>query len=98
MARTIDGEFHSGLRRIGSVDPSSVQPTIAENGFSDAPSQERKTCRLQRQSSIEDIELSSCKLEPVIEGRIVVLNEENLPGLVDERLRWDVSRCTIPTQ
>ena len=47
--------------------------------------------KLQRQSSMEEVEKASCKLEPRIEGRIVILNDNTLPHLLSERQAWDKS-------
>jgi hypothetical protein len=40
---------------------------------------------------MEEVEKASCKLEPRIEGRIVVLNEETLVHLLSEREAWEKS-------
>jgi hypothetical protein len=47
--------------------------------------------KLRRQSSMEEVEKASCKLEPRIDGRIVVLNEETLVHLLSEREAWEKS-------
>ena len=51
--------------------------------------------KLQRMSSIEEIEMASCRLEPRVEGRIVVIGPDTLPGLLNERQRWE--RSVTPT-
>lgn len=51
--------------------------------------------KLERMSSIEEIEMASCRLEPHVEGRIVVIGPDTLPGLMDERYRWE--RSVTPT-
>lgn len=46
--------------------------------------------KLLRQSSIEEIEKVCCQLEPRIEGRIVIINEETFPKLLSERQLWEI--------
>ena len=53
-----------------------------------------KAPRLQRQSSIEDVEMNSCKLEPRIEGRIVIMTQEIMSRLQNERQKWEMSIAT----
>ena len=54
--------------------------------------------RLQRQSSTEDVEMNSCKLEPRVEGRIVIMMPETLSRLQNERQKWEMTIATQPTQ
>ena len=54
--------------------------------------------RLQRQLSTEDVEMNSCKLEPRIEGRIVIMTPETLSRLQNERQKWEMTIATQPTQ
>lgn len=53
-----------------------------------------KAPRLQRQSSIEDVEMKSCKLEPRVEGRIVIMTPETVSRLQNERQTWEMSIAT----
>ena len=82
------------LRRSSSVDAPNVSLLTSSDGGaadSEAIIASRKPFKIERQSSIEEIELVSCNLKPNIEGRIIILNDINLPSLMDERLKWEIS-------
>jgi 5'-nucleotidase len=87
------------LRRRSSVEAPNVSlllelnhATAASNTGED--NSKVKAPRLQRQSSIEDVEMKSCKLEPRIEGRIVIMTPETVSRLQNERQKWELSIVT----
>ena len=111
LARTIDSDLHpdvaannnsesTRLRRSSSIEAPNIellllenddqQPEVIKNGV--------RAPRLQRQKSIDDIEKANCKLEPKIEGRIVIIDAGTLPALLHDRQKWDqtVIDKTIP--
>lgn len=96
-----DNEVTTGrLRRCSSVDQPNVAlllenntPTAADNAATDdvqdTPASKTGRPPLKRMSSMEEIEMASCKLEPRIEGRIVIISPETLPELLSERQEWE---------
>lgn len=50
---------------------------------------ERTKPRLSRQSSVDEVEMASCKLEPKVEGRITQITAETLPQLLLARQKWE---------
>ncbi|EFX89030.1 hypothetical protein DAPPUDRAFT_304700 [Daphnia pulex] len=94
LARTIESELHpDGI--IQTAIPETVSIRLRRCSTIEAPNEAQKTKqrspKLRRQSSMEEVEKASCKLEPRIEGRIVVLNEETLVHLMSEREAWQKS-------
>lgn len=79
------------LRKCSAVESANVALLFEENATVETvePTARQKAPKLQRQPSMDEIEKASCKLEPHIEGRIVILNEETLPQLLNERQLWD---------
>lgn len=85
------------LRRRSSVEAPKVALLLEEGssvGEVDLSKNRQRAPKLQRQSSLEEMEKASCKLEPRIEGRIVIINEETLPKLISDRQAWDKSVLT----
>ena len=104
LARTIESELHpdgvinipeSGsirLRRCSTIEAPNEALLFEDNaGVVDVDKPRTRAPKLQRQSSMEEVEKTSCKLEPRIESRIVVLNEDTLPHLLSERQAWEKS-------
>ena len=106
LARTIESELHPDgisiipetgsirLRRCSTIEAPNEAVLFDGNAAAndvDQPTHRTRAPKLQRQSSMEEMEKASCKLEPRIEGRIVVLNEETLPHLLSERETWEKS-------
>jgi hypothetical protein len=104
LARTIESELHpdgvinipeSGsirLRRCSTIEAPNEALLFEDNAaVVDVDKPRTRAPKLQRQSSMEEMEKASCKLEPRIEGRIVVLNEDTLPHLLSERQAWEKS-------
>ncbi len=81
------------LRRRSSVEAPNIALLLEDNPTAgiEQPTTRPRAPKLQRQSSIEEMEKASCKLEPRIEGRIVVINEETLPQLISDREAWEKS-------
>ena len=85
------------LRRRSSVEAPNMSLLLELNHAtaSNQTGEEKvKAPRLQRQSSIEDVEMNSCKLEPRIEGRIVIMTQEIMSRLQNERQKWEMSIAT----
>ncbi|XP_057370675.1 mannosylglucosyl-3-phosphoglycerate phosphatase-like isoform X1 [Daphnia carinata] len=80
------------LRKASTVEPANVALLFEENVTAEAvqPTTKQRAPKLQRQSSMEEMEKASCKLMPRIEGRIVIINDETLPQLLSDRQLWDV--------
>ena len=107
LARTIESGLHpdgvisvipeSGsicLRRSSTIEAQNEALLFEENVAVvpvDKSITRTRASKLQRQSSTEEVEKATCKLEPRIEGRIVVLNEGTLPHLLSERQAWEKS-------
>ena len=82
------------LRRCSSVEAPNIALLLQDTSAPVAveqPTTRPRAPKLQRQSSIEEMEKESCKLEPRIEGRIVLINEETRPQLISEREAWEKS-------
>lgn len=82
------------LRRRSSVEAPNLALLLDDNATTAEPEQpkaKQKAPRLQRQSSVEEMEKASCKLEPQVEGRIIHITPETLPQLISEREKWDKS-------
>jgi len=86
------------LRRCSSVDQANVELLLDQNVTPSSAKEEENqqgnlvsTSRpkLKRMSSMEEVESASCKLEPRIEGRIVVIGPETLPRLIKELQEWE---------
>ena len=97
-----DGIIHNAVPETGSIRLRRCSTIEAPNEavlFEDSsavvdveiPIHRTRAPKLRRQSSMEEVEKASCKLEPHIEGRIVVLNEETLGHLLGERQAWEKS-------
>ena len=91
------------LRRRSSVDAPNISLLLAHsNNGADgedavypktpSPNQSRKIPRLQRQSSIDEIEWATTKLQPKVDGRIVIIDDKALPELTDARVKWETTR------
>ena len=79
------------LRRRSSIE--APYASLSDSLPAAAPTTPKKP-QLQRQSSIDAIEMASCQLRPLVEGRIVVIDEKTLPQLMDARHKWETS-CPI---
>jgi 5'-nucleotidase len=82
------------LRRSSTIEAQNEALLFEENVAVvpvDKSITRTRASKLQRQSSTEEVEKATCKLEPRIEGRIVVLNEGTLPHLLSERQAWEKS-------
>ena len=89
------------LGRQSSVEAPNMSLLLELNhATASNPTREDKVTapRLQRQSSTEDVEMNSCKLEPRIEGRIVIMTPEKLSRLQNERQKWEMTIATQPTK
>lgn len=98
---TSDNSGSTRLRRRSSVEAPNVSLLLEDKSAGGVEPSNVKSVRapkLQRQSSIEEMEKNSCKLEPRIEGRIVIINEETLPKLISDRQLWDKNVLTHPIQ
>lgn len=101
MTRTLDHELHpesitcgtvilEGLsirpRNYSAVGLPNVSLPFEENATAEVESTiSQKALQVQRQSSMKTIEKASCKLEPRIEGRIVIIDKETLPQLLSKQ-------------
>uniref|UniRef100_T1ISA7 5'-Nucleotidase C-terminal domain-containing protein n=1 Tax=Strigamia maritima TaxID=126957 RepID=T1ISA7_STRMM len=77
---------HSVVKMIeGNISSSSVR-SMRRGASLDAAA---KRNLFQRQTSVDDIEKETCKLEPKIEGRIFILTDEIRQQLEKERLLYE---------
>ena len=83
------------LRRRSSMEAPNISLLLEPNSGTASNAAENdkpfRAPQLQRRSSIDDVEMASCKLEPRIEGRIVILTPETLIRLQNERQKWEMS-------
>lgn len=82
------------LRRCSTIEAPNEALLFEDSKATvevEVPIHRPRAPKLRRQSSMEEVEKASCKLEPQIEGRIVVLNEETLVHLLSEREAWEKS-------
>ncbi|XP_032777105.1 mannosylglucosyl-3-phosphoglycerate phosphatase isoform X2 [Daphnia magna] len=83
LKRMIDHELHPESNFCDSVQEDATAEMVHLTTKQGAT-------KLLRQSSIEEIEKVCCQLEPRIEGRIVIINEETFPKLLSERQLWEI--------
>lgn len=88
------------LRRRSSVDAPNLSLLLETNPapVNKASCERAKPPRLSRQSSVEEVEMASCRLDPQVEGRITHITAENLPQLLLARQKWENGKAIIEAE
>jgi 5'-nucleotidase len=82
---------HSLLRSLSSLQIHETSPTpTIERGMSLSP----RPSLSKQGNVIENLEKTTCRLAPTVEGRIVVIkNKDILHELINERKEWEANRA-----
>ena len=86
---TSDSFQRRSLRRCSTIEAPNVFLLVSNSAVDEGHLPAKKSSVLKRQCSVEEMEMSSCKLEPCVQGRIIVINEHNLPELIVQRQKWE---------